>query len=90
MAAAGTGHYPHTGGAGTGKKCWPPVESALSKPQSSLTALLILLVPFFPRACFLSTLRQRHCVALRGGRCENLEGQAEAWGGREGRGLQRN
>ena len=49
--------------------------------------LLILLVPFLLWACFLSP--QQHCAALRGS-LEKLEGQAVAWGGREGRGLQRN
>ena len=49
--------------------------------------LLILPVPFLLWACFLSP--QQHCVALRG-RLEKLEGQAVAWGGQEGRGLQRN
>ena len=33
---------------------------------------------------------QRHCVALRRGRQEKLEGRATAWSGREWRGLQRN
>ena len=74
MAAAGTGLCPHAGGAGTGQRRQPPAESVLSKPQSSPTVLLVLLVPFLPQACFLSP--QRHCVALRRGRHEKLEGQA--------------
>ena len=85
MAAAGTGLCPHVGDAGIGQRRRAPAESGLSKPQSSPTVLLILLIPFLPRACFLSP--QRHCVALRRGRSE---GQPVAWGGREGRGLQRN
>ena len=71
-----------------GQRCRPPAESVLSKPQSSPTVLLIRLIPFLPWACFLSP--QRHCVALRRGRCEKSEDQAVAWGGREGQGLQRN
>ena len=63
MAAAGTGLCPHAGGAGTGQRRQPPAESVPSKPQSSPTVLLVLLVPFLPQACFLSP--QRHCVALR-------------------------
>ena len=52
MAAARTGRRPHAGGAGTGERCWPPAESVLSKPQSSPTVLLILLIPFLPWASF--------------------------------------
>ena len=89
MAAAGTGHRPHGGGAGTGQRRRPPAESVLSKPQSSPTVLLILLVPFLPWASFCHT-GQRHRVALRRGKCEKSEGLALAWGGREGQGLQRN
>ena len=63
LASAGTGLCPHAGGAGTGQRCQPPEDSVLSKHQSSATVLLILLVPFLPRVCFLSP--QRHCVALR-------------------------
>ena len=74
MAAAGTGHHPQAGGTGTGQRCQPPAESVPSKPQSSPTVLLVLLVPFLPRACFLSP--QRHRVALRRGRHEKLEGRA--------------
>ena len=71
MAAAGTGLCPHTGGAGIGHRRWPWTESVLSKPQSSPTARLILLVPFLLLACFLSP--QRHRVALRRGRREKLK-----------------
>ena len=88
MAAARTGRHPHAGSAGTGERCWPPAESVLSKPQSSPTVLLVLLVPFLPQACFLSP--QRHCVILRRGRCEKSEGWATAWAWSEGQGLQRN
>ena len=58
MAAAGTGHRPHTGGAGTGQRHRPPAESVLSKAQSSPTVLLILLLPFFhrPEFCHLSSI----------------------------------
>ena len=88
MAAAGTGLRPQAGGAGNGQRHWAAAESVLNKPQSRPTVLLILLIPFFPWACFLSP--QRHRVALRGGRCEKSEDQPVAWGGQEGRGLQRN
>ena len=88
LASAGTGLCPHAGGAGTGQRCQPPEDSVLSKHQSSATVLLILLVPFLPRVCFLSP--QRHTVSLRRGRQEKLEGQTTALGGREGQGLQRN
>ena len=64
-----------------------PAESVLSKPQSSPTVLLILLVPFIPQTCFLSP--QRRCVALREWH-EKLEGWTVAWGGREEWGLQSN
>ena len=87
MAAAGTGRHPQAGGAEFGQRCQPLAESGLSKPQSSPTVLLILLIPFHPWACFLSP--QRHRVALRRGRHEKLEGRPMAWGGQEGRGLQR-
>ena len=50
MAAAGTGHHPQAGGAGTGQRCRPRAESVLIKAQSSPTGLLILLVPFLPQA----------------------------------------
>ena len=88
MAAAGTEHHPHAGGSGTKQRPWLPEESVLSKPQSSPTVLLILLVPFLPWACFFSI--QRHHVALRRGRWEKSEGLATAWDGQEGQGLQRN
>ena len=88
MAAAGTGLRPQAGGVGNGQRHWALAESVLNKPQSRPTVLLILLIPFFPWACFLSP--QRHRVALRGGRCEKSEDHTVAWGGREGRGLQRN
>ena len=88
MAAAGTGHRPHVGGAGTGQRCRALAKSVLSKPQSSPTVLLILLVPFIPQTCFLSP--QRRCVALRREWHEKLEGWTVAWGGREEWGLQSN
>ena len=88
MAAAGTGHRPHVGGAGTGQRCRALAQSVPSKPQSSPTVLLILLVPFIPQTCFLSP--QRRCVALRREWHEKLEGWTAAWGVWKGLGLQRN
>ena len=88
MAATGTGLQPQVGGTGNGQRCWPLAESVLNKSRSSPTVLLILLMPFLPWACFLSP--QGHHLALRRGRCEKSEDKAVAWGGQEGRGLQRN